>query len=225
MSNWILSLFLLSLVSCGNSHHSKSKSASTTTTPAATPAETPAQNELAFEKGEYKVTFANVNSGIYSMKGSGKFVLSDSDMNVSITMGKAPILRSIYQNLYKGECPTIHDDRNGDGIVDINEALGKLSHVMIPLDSDLNSSSSAKNNFPHGSLTGKYSYSAKGDMAVMLKELKANGETKNINLEDTVVMLQGLPVFYRFPNSVESSQGLPVTETLPVACGSILKVQ
>ena len=149
--------------------------------------------------------------------------LTDSELSVLIKMSKAPSLRSTYQTLYNGECPDATDDKNGDGIVDINEAMEKLGKKILPLDSDINSSNPAKNVFPQANNNGAYEYSAKGKIETIMQDLDENDYSDNLDLEGSVVLLQGLPTYFKFPNSVESSDGLPVTETLPVACGKIVK--
>lgn len=223
MLDWRAFLFLsfFILTACVQENGSETKK-ETSATPGIS-LKIPSMALVTSEAGDYKVSFTNINPKFFTMKGEGIVTQTDDELSFIIKMNKAASLRSTYQNLYDGDCPDITDDKNGDGIVDINEAMEKLGRKIMPLDSDINSSNPAKNVFPQANTAGSYEYSAKGKLETIMQDLDEHEYSDNLNIEGSVVLLQGLPTYFKFPNSVESSDGLPVTETLPVACGKITK--
>ncbi|MFL5785231.1 MAG: hypothetical protein ACJ76H_11510 [Bacteriovoracaceae bacterium] len=218
-----LFLLLCFLVSCGNHHSSKHSSGPTPVTPTPTITPQPEHEQFISEQGSYALTFTPTNIHYSKANAKGKLILSPTDLTISVSATKLAPKRSIYQRIYYGECPSIADDRNGDGIVDIQEALPKLGHLLISLDTDINSESDSHSVFPVSSFLGKYSYSAKGNRATVLSDIEHLFDVRKIDLESAVVLLQGLPTYQKFPNSVESSDSLPASETLPIACGTISK--
>lgn len=224
MLDWRAFLFLtlFIFVSCVHENGTETKKETTSATPGIS-LKIPSLALVTSETGDYKISFTNINPKFFTMKGEGMISQTEDELSFIIKMSKAPSLRSTYQNLYDGDCPDMTDDKNGDGIVDINEAMEKLGKRIIPLDSDINSSNPAKNVFPQADNTGAYDYSAKGKIETIMQDLDDHEYSDNLDIEGAVVLLQGLPTYFKFPNSVESSDGLPVTETLPVACGKISK--
>ena len=223
----LMLLSVLALASCGGKSGSKHNGATpnveASTPDTSTPTPTVPVQIVSSLPGVYEMTITKVNARYSGFAGTGSMVLGETDLTISMKMNHVSPLRSIYQRVYSGECPTIADDKNGDGVIDIKEAQEKLGKMLIPLDTDINSSNDTKNVFPQSSVTGKYSYTGKGMNDLILKDLTANGYTDNLDLESVVILFQGLPSFFRFSNSVESSDGLPVSETLPVACATIKK--
>jgi hypothetical protein len=218
-----LFLFLCFLVSCGNHHSSKHSSGATPVTPTPTITPQPEHEQFISGDGSYALTFSPTNVHYSKANAKGTLELTATDLSIALSATKLAAMRSIYQHIYYGECPTAADDRNGDGIVDIQEALPKLGHLLVTLDTDINSESDSHSVFPTSSLLGKYSYTVKGYRAMVLTDIEHLMDARKIDLERAVVLLQGLPAYLKFPNSVETSGSLPASETLPVACGTITK--
>ncbi len=213
---------LLVLISCGGSHSSSSKKKSivnnTPTTPTVTPEPTQPEAEVVTEftdQGKFTMSFLAVNPKIFNYKGTGSLNLDTPSFAVTTKATHAPLLRTVYQNLYEGSCPTMADDRNGDGIVDIEEANEVLGTKLMALDSNLENAESNLDKFPRTNIFGYFSFSTSGRVAKILPQFKPGSKIDPANL---VVLTQGLPSYVRLPASVRSTQGISATETLPVAC-------
>ncbi|MES2529036.1 MAG: hypothetical protein V4598_18260 [Bdellovibrionota bacterium] len=217
---------LLVLISCGGSHSKKKSSASTPTTPAVnqeqpTPPTDPVEPEVVTEftdQGKFTMSFSAVNPKIFNYKGTGSLNIDAPSFSSTTKATHAPFLRTVYQNLYQGTCPTLADDRNGDGIVDIEEASEVLGTKLMALDSNLENAESNLDKFPRTNIFGYFSFSTSGRVAKILPQFEAGSK---IDPADLVVLTQGLPSYVRLPASVRSTQGISATETLPVACATL----
>lgn len=130
------------------------------------------------------------------------------------------------QFIYTGSrCPTTGDDANGDGYVDVVEAMTASGQMLVPLDSDLRSQESG-GNFPSGS---NYSYDESTSYQAMLADLRAVdedttdsivklGANEELNLGSRVVIIHGVPSSTTLPPTVQGINGLSPQQTLPIAC-------
>lgn len=214
-------LMLLVTVSCGKSSKNKSTSDGSGATAATPEAVEP---KIISEDGEYEVSFTSVNPKVFKVEGAGKITLTESGLTVNMKMTKVPRIRTIYQNIYRGECPDVMDDKNGDGLVDVIEAKDALSLKVLSLDTDLNTENNHLSVYPVSSIFGKYSYERTTTVEKFLANLKAISPQENLDLESSVVLLQGLPTYFFFPSTAQTTGNLSISETLPLACGKILKV-
>jgi hypothetical protein len=134
-----------------------------------------------------------------------------------------------------GRCPTLDDDVNKDGFIDINEAEKVLGKILIPLDSDITTQNSGSRFFPLGDLSGYYHYERITNFERFLDDLQAPDQ----NLEDDVVkipdgrglviagktfMVQGVAETVDLPESVGTKEKKRAFQTLPVACGVFEKI-
>lgn len=120
------------------------------------------------------------------------------------------------QHIHAGtQCPDMSDDTNHDGFVDVVEGLAKYGPVIVPLDSDLNSSEST-DTFPVASAQGRYFYTEQASASLLQKEL---GEA--LRLGDRHVVIHGVALDTPLPATVQSFPGVPAQLTLPVACGEL----
>ncbi len=164
------------------------------------------------------MNFSSVNPRIYNYRGTGSLNLDATSFSVNLKATHAPLLRSVYQNMYQGNCPSMADDRNGDGIVDIEEASEVLGTKLLALDSNLENPSSNLDKFPRANLFSNFNFSTSGRVEKILAQFKPGSQ---IDPADLVVLTQGLPSYMRLPGSVRSNNGLSATETLPIACATL----
>lgn len=134
------------------------------------------------------------------------------------------------QKIYEGtRCPTIADDTNGDGYIDINEAEAVLGKILIPLDADISSQRSGRNFYPLGDLSGSYFYERVTSFSRMFRDLKDTknaseeykklGPDEGFSIEGKAVLVQGVSKDVEFPESVGSAPRYKPFQTLPIACG------
>ncbi len=173
----------------------------------------------------FNVEFADLNPQKYTIKGTGQMSYLGDDFTVSLEMAKVPRSRSITQRVFNGRCPDAASDANGDGYIDLAEAIETLGHPIIDLDRNINTRTSGRGVFPVSDALGMYSYSQKGLLTRIREDVrKVLGPDAEISLGDSVVLIQGLPRSYTLPKTVASMDGKPAIETLPLACGRIREI-
>jgi hypothetical protein len=140
------------------------------------------------------------------------------------------------QNVYLGNrCPTIDDDLNKDGFIDIAEGNNVWGNVLIPLDGNLNSQASGLNTFPVADDYGAYFYEKEASFSSFLKDLRSPDlnpgdniaklkPNESWNLEGKVMVIQGV-ANQPFPETVTTYGLFYAYQTLPIACGVFIRLQ
>ncbi|HLT22754.1 MAG TPA: hypothetical protein VKZ84_04895 [Bacteriovoracaceae bacterium] len=134
------------------------------------------------------------------------------------------------QKIYEGtRCPTLADDTNGDGYIDIVEAEAVLGKVLIPLDADISSQRSGRSFYPLGDPSGSYFYERTTSFSRLFRDLKdiknASEEFKKLgpdegfSLEGKAVLVQGVSQEVEFPETVASTSRYKPFQTIPIVCG------
>ena len=122
------------------------------------------------------------------------------------------------QNVHIGSrCPTAADDRNGDGLVDIEEAYAVVGKVLIPLDADINSAVDGEKIYPLG---GGFTYMETASLSKLESDVKARTE-QNLNLGGRVVLMHGVAGGTKMPATVATRDGMLMQASVPIACGII----
>jgi hypothetical protein len=184
-------------------------------------------------EGEYKAFLRPLNTSVsgYIPSGAAEFKINDEKFNVKTYLDDDSPIGHI-QHVYAGDkCPTLADDLNGDGLIDIQEAMRITGKSLIPLDNDLSSQKAGYGLFP----TGKgFTYMKSIKLDVLLTDLTLPGEdekfaklnkNKNLNLAGRVVMIHGTADKSRVPLSVATLDDQPNNATIPIACGIIKRVK
>ncbi len=122
------------------------------------------------------------------------------------------------QSLHEGSrCPTLLDDENGDGLIDMKEAEKVVGKVLIPLDNDLSAQLLGMEKYPIGK---SFSYSKTTSLKELLNDLRKMDEEprdnimkltpeENLNLIGRVVLIHGTKDSSRVPATVRPHRGLP----------------
>lgn len=138
------------------------------------------------------------------------------------------------QHIWNGSCPTPANDTNQDGFVDYNEAKSSLSSILIPLDNEL-SGQIAGGVYPVSNPAGNYTYREVTSLARLLADLRSPdpvptddfsklNPADNLNLAGKSVVLHGVKSTFALPASVSSTGDAPAHRTLPIACGTLVRV-
>lgn len=135
------------------------------------------------------------------------------------------------QNVYEGtRCPTLNDDRNGDGYIDVVEGNAVWGKILIPLDSNLSSQKAGRNIYPMADASGSYFYERETSFKKLYRDLKSDDKDMNddyvklapesgIDFTGKVVVVFGTASSVIYPATVASNDNRPVHQTLPIACG------
>lgn len=185
-----------------------------------------------FAQENYLARFQTLNTHINGTVAGSATLYFDGDKIKSFVRFFAGFPETWHmQNVYLGSrCPTMEDDLNLDGFIDINEAYISSGKIIIPLDGDINSQAGGLNTYPVSNIYGSYFYEKeawKSNFNNDLKNADPNpndnivklGRNEKLNLQEKVVIIQGVASNLTFPETVSSFGGRPVHQTLPVACG------
>lgn len=189
-------------------------------------------------EGHYQAKFITLNPHVNgTLPGSANFYREENRFYAYVRLFAGGIRAWHMQNVYNGNrCPTIHDDKNNDGFIDINEAEVVLGKILIPLDSDIGHQLSGRRYFPVGDLSGSYQYERVTSFNRFLSDLQSS----DMDLEDDLiklppgeglkitgraVLIQGVASSVEFPETVETKGKHETFKTLPIACGIFSKVK
>lgn len=152
-------------------------------------------------------------TGFAEIKVSGDTVqvktLLDDDARV-------PHIQSIQMGT---RCPTLADDTNGDGLIDIEESYKASGEVFIPLDNDL-AVMDGNGTYPIG---GSFTYNRSSSLSVLEGETR-NRFNQSLNLGGRVVIIHGVAANTKMPATVATRHGLAPQSTIPIVCGVLQRM-
>jgi len=187
--------------------------------------------EINDAKKDYSVTLQAVNAQVAPTAfGNGSLAMDKDNFTANINLSLAPLGTHIQSITVGGACPTIADDKNGDGFVDAVEAQAIAGKTLIPLDGDLSSQEAGADGYP----VDNYNYSETTSFAKMLSDLVLPDTDPNdsivklstsdeLTFQGKVVMIHGVDAATVLPATVQSIDGLPAQATLPLVCGVLQK--
>lgn len=177
----------------------------------------------------YEAQLQPMNTGVThtSTTGDARFVVDGDMLTINIDVHGAPPDTVHWQHFHgfktgqAATCPSMADDANHDGIVDLIEAGKTSGTTMVPFITDPVSMDVAHGTYPKANADGTYHYQE----TVSLKALDAAfakafpGQTPD--LAKRVVLIHGVPDNTKLPSSVASLGPIPAQVTVPIACGRI----
>jgi len=211
---FFFSLILLSLVACGKDGPKKF---------------TPGLDQLALQddrEGLYRAYMKSLNG--HETKGTVTVRMEQDEFVVREAIASAPENMMHFQYITSGKCPSMENDENQDGFVDMQEALKVLGKILIPLDSDLNSQLEGSDYGPIANPAGAIVYNRRGSVSKMLSDLYAVDPSGDDHLgklsAEEKLILQGKSVIIlgakkELPETVSMFAGLDPKASLPIACG------
>lgn len=187
--------------------------------------------------GHYQAKFITLNPHVNgTIPGSANLLRKDDRLYAYVRLFAGGVKAWHMQHIYTGgRCPTMSDDTNGDGFIDINEAEAVLGKILIPLDSDLGSQTSGRRFFPVADLSGYYHYERITSFRRFLNDLQAPDKDPNddlvklppgegLNIVGKTVLIQGVTETVEFPETVGTKGRFKPFQTLPIVCGNFEKV-
>jgi hypothetical protein len=227
----LIIIFLAILSSCGGSG-----SGGGSPQVAKPEARTPAENEEEVIEnqptpGSYRSFIRPINTRVFGRLNSGLAMIevSEEDFNLHLYMDDASKTRHM-QGIYTGgRCPSLKDDLNRDGFIDIQETIKVTGNLLIPLDGDLSTQAAGEKLFPSGMA---YDYKKTQKLNEMLSDLKAKDPNERdileklkaneeLNLEGRIIIIHGVVNQNNLPMTVASLEGVSSYDSIPVACGII----
>lgn len=180
----------------------------------------------------YRAKLSALNSSVTGSEASGdvEITISGDDVKIHITVAGVPPSMEHWQHFHgfpepgkSAEIPTMEQDANGDGIIDLIETEPVSGTTMVPFNDDPAAMAVASDTYPKSDANGAYTY----DKTVSLKALeaafaKAFPDTKgDLALGTRVVYIHGVPATQELPDTVASLGDIPAQTTIPIACGPL----
>jgi hypothetical protein len=185
-------------------------------------------------KGYYRAPLNPINSRLTrGVRGMGSFFINDIQFYAKVNLSTSWEQVTHMQMIHEGSvCPSIHDDANNDGYLDGLEALSIAGRILIPLDFDLRSQFGKFTVYPVSSTKGRYLYVQSASTVLMMEDLRKTDDkilsyigkikgNEEIEFKNRVLIIYGVPEYWRLPTSVKSFAGFPAYMALPIACGKI----
>lgn len=188
--------------------------------------------------GQYLAVFEALNEEVTG-RITGAFTFSrDTELDevvgdVRLTNGGARVVHA--QSVRTGaRCPTHNDDLNQDGIIDAKEGEAVYGKILFPLDGDLSTQSAHDSEYPVGDIYGNYIYSKVSSFTHFVEDLRGPEEYPDyvklkkdqpLIIEGKVAVIQGLNDAIPLPLTVGTTDRRNRSQSLPIACGVIMKVQ
>lgn len=132
-------------------------------------------------------------------------------------------------------CPTMEDDKNGDGYVDVNEAFARTGKILFPLDADISAQERGSSIWPAGDMYGYYHWERATSWERFIGDLREPdlneendyaklGTGGALNLDGRVVIIHGAAETANLPDTVGTRGRLRNFQVIPIACGVIRKI-
>ena len=190
------------------------------------------RNEIVAD-GHYHAKLLPINKRISTAYGFSTISIRDNQFWARVKVFGPKINSSHQQHIHlRDRCPTITDDKNGDGMIDAKEVFDVSGPVLIPLDSDLSSQIKGLNEFPKMRRHNFYYYSEATHSDRIMRDLRGPDHLRYdfmsklapgdpLALDSRVIIIFGTSENRPLPTSAVSYGGYPLHETIPVACGKI----
>lgn len=188
-------------------------------------------------QGHYQAKFVTLNPHVNgTIPGSANFYRKEQRIFAYVRLFAGGVRAWHMQHVYTGgRCPTMKDDRNGDGFIDINEAEKVLGKILIPLDSNISSQTSGRRFFPLADLSGYYHYERITNFNTFLRDLQQEdsdpaddlvklGPNEGLRIAGKTVLIQGVTETVDLPETVGTKGRFRAFQTLPIACGVFKKM-
>lgn len=180
---------------------------------------TPALEEQAAE-GSYRAILRPFNNHLSGFLPTGIAEIKISDDSVQVKTLLDDDARVVHmQSIHQGTtCPTILNDTNKDGLIDVTEAEAASGKVFISLDGNLNSEAEGAGLYPFG---GDFTYVENASLSKFESDAKAR-TGQGLNLSGRVVLIHGVNGATQMPDTVATKGTMTRQASIPIACG-ILK--
>lgn len=126
----------------------------------------------------------------------------------------------------KGRVPTMADDTNGDGIIDLPELYAVAGQTMVPFDDAPHDMHIPHDNYPSSDENGNWTYEFEVPIGKLKAKFKEKFGSEDLQLETRTVLIHGVPETIDLPDTVLGTvKGYGPHTTLPIGVGEIEIVQ
>lgn len=187
--------------------------------------------------GHYQAKFITLNGHVNgTVPGTANFLRKEDKLYAYVRLFAGYPKAWHQQFVYTGSrCPTMNDDTNLDGFIDIAEAEAVVGKILIPMDSDISTQSSGARFYPLADLSGYYAYERITSFSRFLRDLQSPDANEKddvvklapgegLRIQGKVFMVLGVAETVMLPETVATKERRRPFQTLPVACGVFAKV-
>jgi hypothetical protein len=194
------------------------------------------REEVQKEEGIYRAVLSPIHTqNAEAIAGTVEIEIAGEEVIVKAKASNTPAGVKHFQNIMTGtECPNSSSDENQDGFVDAVEASQVSGKILIPLDSDLSHQMDGMDFGPIANSAGNYVYRRSTTLSQLLGDLNAEDPDKTdvlvklngkaLNLSGRVILIHGVSSESALPESVAIVGDLSREQSLPIACGKIIRV-
>lgn len=162
--------------------------------------------------------------------GTATFEENDDKLHIHVELFDTPANIEHWEHFHgfkdgkKAHVPTMAQDTNHDGFIDLPETEPVSGTTMVPLDDAPEKMNIPHDGYPVADSNGHYEY----DVNVPLTELQAKFKdafgSSDLQLDKRVVYVHGVPKDLKLPDSVGGCvMSYDAHTTLPIAAGEIEK--
>lgn len=173
----------------------------------------------------------NVKASGHSSSATATFKVRGDSVTIDIAArGVAPDLAHLqhfhgFTDGHASACPTMKQDKNGDGIIDLMETEPTAGTTMVPFTADPVSMEIVVNTYPTSSAKGTYHYTKTVSLSALEAAFGQKYPGQKLDLAKRVVFIHGVPASTSLPSTVASLGDIPAQVTIPIACGKIVRVK
>lgn len=228
----VMASAMLTLVACGNKESSNKNQL-----------QSKSEQARQGEHGKYRAVLTTLNSSVSGdPSGHAEIWVEGDEIKVQVEMNNLrPRAEGHPQHIHTAtECPTMAADVNNDGFVDVIEGVPTYGPILVPLDGDISAQAAQREDYPIPTSVGKagfgYLYQETASLSRLLADLRAPDENpddavvklengEELDLDGRHIVIHGVPDSVNLPDSVATLGTEPREETLPIACGKIVRVE
>lgn len=180
----------------------------------------------------YVAEIMPVNANFIGTAVTGKAVLTEERdvLKVEIEVTGTPPNMMHWSHFHgftddrEGRVPTMADDLNGDGVIDLPEVYLVAGQTMVPFDDAPHDMHIPHDNYPHSDAEGNWNYEFEVPIEDLKEKFNDKFGTTDLQLDKRTVIIHGVPETLILPDTVEGTvAGYGPHTTLPIAVGKIVR--
>lgn len=162
--------------------------------------------------------------------GTAEFTEKGDQLHIKVEMFDTPKNIEHWEHFHgfpegkKAQVPTMKQDTNHDGYIDLPETEAVSGTTMVPLDSAPAEMNIPHDGYPVADAKGHYEYEIDVPLAKLQAKFQKAFGTNDLQLDKRVVYVHGVPDSLQLPASVKGDvMNYDAHTTLPIAAGKIEK--
>lgn len=165
-----------------------------------------------------------------SAHGKAEFTEMGDKLHIKVEMFDVPANIEHWEHFHgfpdgkDASVPTIAQDKNGDGYIDLLKTEPVSGTTMVPLDDAPEKMDIPHQGYPKADANGHYKYEVDVPLAELKSKFKQAFGSDDLQLDKRVIYVHGVPAALQLPDSVAGCvMDFDPHTTLPIAAGKIKK--